>query len=80
MKKKFFLLATIAGIATSCATSTVSSLLSQSVVEPPVYLTGRDEPAASSNFSQQSQLAVEPPMYFTGQDEPAAYGFFISEP
>jgi hypothetical protein len=65
MKKLFFLLAMVAGIATSCATVSVGS-------EPPMYLTGRDEPAASSNFSA-------PPMYYTGNDEPAAFGLFISE-
>jgi hypothetical protein len=58
-----------------------------------LYLTGNDEPAASSNYSEQ--VAVEenhelpvgsgqhdlpaPPLYYTGNDEPAAYGLFISE-
>jgi hypothetical protein len=58
-----------------------------------LYLTGNDEPAASSNYSEQ--VAVEasheltvgsgqhdlpaPPLYYTGNDEPAAYGLFINE-
>jgi hypothetical protein len=89
MKKIFFLFAMIAGIATSCATSTESSKQSQSAVEPPVYYTGNNEPAASSVGSSQaavgslqSQSAVEQPecpTYYTGNDEPAASGLFIAE-
>jgi hypothetical protein len=106
MKKLYSLLALLLLLATSCATSSVSHLTpdpspkARGETPPPsegdggrLYLTGNDEPAASSNYSEQ--VAVEashelpvgsgqhdlpaPPMYYTGNDEPAAYGLFISE-
>jgi hypothetical protein len=46
MKKILLLLLGLSLLATSCASSTVGSKQSQSAVEPPVYYTGNDEPAA----------------------------------
>ena len=71
MKTIFFLLAGLLLLATGCATI-VGSRQSQLAVEPPVYLTGNNEPAAFAVSSRQSQPAVEPPVYYDGNDEPAA--------
>jgi hypothetical protein len=83
MKKLFFLLALLSVVATSCTTLTVGNLTPNPSPKargetPPLsegdggrlYLTGNDEPAASSNYGT-------PPMYFTGNDEPAAYGLLL---
>ena len=69
MKTIFFLLAGLLLLATGCATI-VGSRQSQLAVEPPVYLTGNNEPAAFAVSSRQS--AVEPLVYYDGNDEPAA--------
>jgi hypothetical protein len=72
MKKFFFLLAMIAGIAISCISQKSSPpaplQAERGVEQPPVYLTGRDEPAASSAGSKVSEC----PVYYTGNDEVAA--------
>jgi hypothetical protein len=48
--KKILLLLGLLLLAASCATSTVGSRQSQSVIEPPVYYTGMDEPAVYGVF------------------------------
>ena len=54
MKKILRLLLGLSLLATSCA-SIAGTQQSQSAVQPPVYYTGNDEPAAFAISSQQSQ-------------------------
>jgi hypothetical protein len=104
MKKLYSLLALLLVVATSCATQknlTPDPSPKARGETPPLsegdggrlYLTGNDEPTASSNYSEQ--VAVEasheltvgsgqhdlpaPPVYFTGNDEPAASSLQTSE-
>jgi hypothetical protein len=104
MKKLYTLLALLLLLATNCATHknlTPDPSPKARGETPPLsegdggrlYLTGNDEPVASSNYSDQvavdasHELTVgsgqhdlpAPPLYYTGNDEPAAYGLFISE-
>jgi uncharacterized protein YcfL len=59
MKKILLLFLCLLLLAASCASSTVGSKQSQSAVEPLVYYTGNDEPAAFAVSGQQSQEAVK---------------------
>jgi hypothetical protein len=53
MKKILLLLLGLSLLATSCASLTGGSKQSQSAVEPIVYYTGNDEPAAFAISRQQ---------------------------
>jgi hypothetical protein len=71
MKKVFFLFLGLLLLAMSCATVSVST---EKPLET-VYITGNNEPAASSASSLQpagSSDAPECPVYYTGREEPAA--------
>ena len=68
--KKILLFLCLLLLVAGCASLTVGSRQLQPAVEPPVYLTGNNEPAAFAVSSRQS------PVYYTGNDEPAAMGMF----
>jgi hypothetical protein len=70
MKKLFFLFALLA---TGCASTKNTAQAVTDSNQPPVYLTGKGEPAASACW-------VAEPEYLTGNDEPAASSGVVAYP